>query len=410
MKKMFRFLVIALCASLAFSSCKKDKEEENEEIKFSEKTVEQNKADIQQAGIDLTSELKAMQDGKAFNAILQLSNLQKNGSLKSYVLKSTDVDSKLKGYEVPDELAQTIDEQSGVYVWNNDTQSFEKTAEAKNAVTYKFPYSLNSTSNDCEMNATVEYAANVKNLPAKVTCSLKIGGTECLSLSYVGTFTSEGYPTSVVESFTIDDFSLTTEYNRSDSKFSTAISFLHGTKTLLNTSATIEGALTDANVNKMMEDEVSEEEEYDFYSNVVSKVKFSTQVMNIKFTGDVSTKAFVEIAKAEDQKDPSTITKEDMQKLVDDANNAITCYVYNAKDNAKIADVKFFVVKDDYEDYNGEEFVTIENYVSEPKLVFADESSMSFEDYFEEGFSKLESSFDELMDDLNTSLSKYDLN
>lgn len=410
MKKMFRFLVIALCASLAFSSCKKDKEEENEEIKFSEKTVEQNKADIQQAGIDLTSELKAMQDGKAFNAILQLSNLQKNGSLKSYVLKSTDVDSKLKGYEVPDELAQTIDEQSGVYVWNNDTQSFEKTAEAKNAVTYKFPYSLNSTSNDCEMNATVEYAANVKNLPAKVTCSLKIGGTECLSLSYVGTFTSEGYPTSVVESFTIDDFSLTTEYNRSDSKFSTAISFLHGTKTLLNTSATIEGALTDANVNKMMEDEVSEEEEYDFYSNVVSKVNFSTQVMNIKFTGDVSTKAFVEIAKAEDQQDPSTITKEDMQKMVDDANNAITCYVYNAKDNAKIADVKFFVVKDDYEDYNGEEFVTIENYVSEPKLVFADESSMSFEDYFEEGFSKLESSFDELMDDLNTSLSKYDLN
>ena len=91
MKTVFRFTAIALCACLSFSACKKDKGDDNGEIKNSTKSVEQNKADIQQAGIDLSKELDAMKDGKAFNALLQLANLQKNGELKSFVLKSTDV-------------------------------------------------------------------------------------------------------------------------------------------------------------------------------------------------------------------------------------------------------------------------------------------------------------------------------
>ena len=202
MKTVFRFTAIALCACLSFSACKKDKGDDNGEIKNSTKSVEQNKADIQQAGIDLSKELDAMKDGKAFNALLQLANLQKNGELKSYVLKSTDVDAKLKGFnesEELDELAKTIEEVSGAYVWDAAKGEFTKTGDKTNAVSYKFPYSSKSTSNDCEVEATVGYASNIKNMPANVNCTLKINGTECLKLSYVGVFTNEGYPTSLTE-------------------------------------------------------------------------------------------------------------------------------------------------------------------------------------------------------------------
>ena len=406
MKTIFRFSVLALCACLTFTACKKDKGgKDDEETKFSEKSIEQNKADIQQAGIDFTNELKSMQDSKAINALLQLANLQHNGELKDYVLKSTDVESKLKGYDIPDELANTISEFSGVYVWNAETQTFDKTAASKeNTATYKFPYGIGSQSNDCEINASVEYASNVKNLPAKATCELKINGTKCLGLSYVGTFTDEGYPTSIVESFEIDDFALTTNYTRNNSSFSVGVSFLHGTKTLLNTTTSVEGDLTDENIDKYV-NATDEKTQSEFIYNVVSKLTFSTQVMNIKFVGSVSTKALAELDTQEGEESEIS-SKEDLQKAVDEVNNAIDCYVANTSENTKIADIKLFVVKDDYEDWEGN---IVEDYDVEPKLVFADESSMDFETYFKDGFKDLEKAINDMEKSLEESLQKYGL-
>ena len=416
MKRIFRFSAIALCACLSFTACKKDKGDENNEPKLSEKTVEQNKADIQQAGIDLSKELDAMKDGKAFNALLQLANLQKNGELKSYVLKSTDVDAKLKGFnesEELDELAKTIDEMSGAYEWDAAKGEFTKTGDKTNAVSYKFPYSSKSTSNDCEVEATVGYASNVKNMPANVNCALKINGTECLNLSYVGTFSNEGYPNSITETMTVDDYSLSTNYTRSNSNLTVSISFLHGTKMLLNVSNTIEGNLTDENFDKLMaefsndDDEVEGDVEpaddaadYDLYTNVLSKITFSTQVMNFKFVGSASTQGLAEIAKKMEGQEP--VTQAEMQSLVDAANNAIDCYVLNVDENAKIAMIKLFVVKDEHAE-------TAESYETEPMLVFPDESKMTFEDYFKTGFDKVGEAFENMAKDFQESLEQYGL-
>jgi hypothetical protein len=416
MKTVFRFTAIALCACLSFSACKKDKGDDNGEIKNSTKSVEQNKADIQQAGIDLSKELDAMKDGKAFNALLQLANLQKNGELKSYVLKSTDVDAKLKGFnesEELDELANTIEEMSGAYEWDAAKGEFTKTGDKTNAVSYKFPYSSKSTSNDCEVEATVGYASNIKNMPANVNCSLKINGTECLNLSYVGTFSNEGYPNSITETMTVDDYSLSTNYTRSNSDLKVSVSFLHGTKTLLSVSNTIEGNLTDENFDKLMADfsrdddevdgadvETDDATDYDLYTNVLSKITFSTQVMNFKFVGSAATKSIAELSKKIDEREPAT--QAEVQALVDAANNAIDCYVLNVSENAKIASIKLFVVKDEYDE-------TAERYEAEPMLVFPDESKMTFEDYFKTGFNEVGKAFEDMAKDFQEALEQYDL-
>lgn len=414
MKTVFRFTAIALCACLSFSACKKDKGDDNGEIKNSTKSVEQNKADIQQAGIDLSKELDAMKDGKAFNALLQLANLQKNGELKSYVLKSTDVDAKLKGFnesEELDELANTIEEMSGAYEWDAAKGEFTKTGDKTNAVSYKFPYSSKSTSNDCEVEATVGYASNIKNMPANVNCTLKINGTECLKLSYVGVFTNEGYPTSLTETLSADDYSLSTNYTRSNSKLEVSVSFLHGTTTLLNTSSSIEGNLTDENFDKLMaemnggdDDEVEggddDNVDYDLYTNVLSKITFSTQVMNFKFVGSAATKSIAELSKKIDEREPAT--QAEVQALVDAANNAIDCYVLNVSENAKIASIKLFVVKDEYDE-------TAERYEAEPMLVFPDESKMTFEDYFKTGFNEVGKAFEDMAKDFQEALEQYGL-
>lgn len=416
MKRIFRLSAIALCACLSFTACKKDKGDENNEPKLSEKTVEQNKADIQQAGIDLSKELDAMKDGKAFNALLQLANLEKNGELKSYVLKSTDVDARLKGFnesEELDELAKTIDEMSGEYEWDATKGEFSKKEGQANKVVYKFPYDKTSTNNNCEVVATVGYASNVKNMPANVNCALKINGTECLNLSYVGTFSNEGYPNSITETMTVDDYSLSTNYTRSNSDLKVSVSFLHGTKMLLNVSNTIEGNLTDENFDKLMADfsrdddevdgadvETDDATDYDLYTNVLSKITFSTQVMNFKFVGSASTKGLAEIAKKTEGQEP--VTQAEMQSLVDAANNAIDCYVLNVDENAKIAMIKLFVVKDEHAE-------TAESYETEPMLVFPDESKMTFEDYFKTGFDKVGEAFENMAKDFQESLEQYGL-
>ena len=405
-KTIFKISVLALCASLTFTACKKDKDDDkNGEVKLSEKTVEENKADLQQAGINLSNELKAMQDSKAMDALLQLANLQKNGELKDYALKSTDVDAKLKGYEVPDELSETITEMSGVWEWNATDKEFVKKSDAKDAVTYKFPYDANSSSNNCEVNAKVEYASNVKNMPGKVNCSLKIDGKELLNISYVGSFTNEGYPTSIVETMKIDDFSLSTEYTRSNSKLSVSISFLHGKTTLLNCTNSIEGSLTDENIDKLFADSDEEggddTEDYDFMASVISKATISTQVMNFKFVGSVATKSLAELAKKIDNK-AEVASKEEVENLVKSANDAIDCYVVNVSDNTKIASVKLFVVKDEYAE-------TAESYNAEPMLVFPDETKMTFEDYFKTGFDEVGNAFEDLFKSFEESLDKYGL-
>ena len=410
MKRSFlKFAVIALCAGLTFTACKKDKGgDDNGEIKNSEKTVEQNKADLQQAGINLSNELKAMQDSKAMDALLQLANLQKNKELKAYALKSTDIDAKLKGFsesEELDTLAKTIDEMSGVWEWNATDKDFVKKSESKDAVTYKFPYDANSSSNNCEVNAKVEYASNVKNMPGKVNCSLKIDGKELLNISYVGSFTNEGYPTSIVETMKIDDFSLSTEYTRSNSKLSVSISFLHGKTTLLNCTNSIEGSLTDENIDKLFADSDEEgeddSEDYDFMASVISKATISTQVMNFKFVGSVATKSLAELAKKVDNK-AEVASKEEVENLVKSANDAIDCYVVNVSDNTKIASVKLFVVKD-------EDAETAESYDAEPMLVFPDETKMTFEDYFKTGFEEVGNAFEDLYKSFEESLDKYGL-
>ncbi|MBR5433296.1 MAG: hypothetical protein IK117_02545 [Bacteroidales bacterium] len=405
MKKVFKFTVIALCACLSFSACKKDKGgNDDDEITISKKTVEQNKADLQQAGINLSDELKAMKDGDAFNAILQLANLQKNGELKAYALKSADVESKLKGYEIPDEFAQTISDASGVFEWNAETKEFEQKGELTNAVTYKFPFDASANGNNCEVNAKVDFSSNYKNAPAKVTSTLKINGKECLNFTFTASYTNDGYPNSIVESFKIDDYYCNTEFSRSTSKMSVSISFLHGSKTLLGCSGSVEGDLSDENFDKIMKDDIEDDDA--FYASILKKIGYSAQVMNFKFVSSVSMEDLIAI-----EDDLAKVTsKEDVQKIVDKANNDIDAYVYNMSDNTKIADIKFVVEKEDTRYYVEEmPYPEGDEYTAELRLVFADETSMDFDDYFEKGFEKMEESFNKLLDDYTAALSKYDL-
>ncbi|MBO7125455.1 MAG: hypothetical protein J6V74_06390 [Bacteroidales bacterium] len=400
--RLFKITAIALCACLSFSACKKDKGDDNTVIY----NPEQSKVDIEQAGMELSNELQEMKDGKAFNAILQLANLVNGGELKNYTLKATNVESKLKGYDIPDEFAEEIKENSGLFIWNGE--DFEQAdVQWENKATYKFPFD-DKGENNCEITAEVKFDDNYNNAPKELTTTLKIEGVECLKISFNATYSNE-YPTYVKEAFTIDNYSFESVFNRTNSSISESASFKHGSKILLSCSGEAKGDFNDNNIDRIIEEEGDLDN--DFYASILGKTAFSAQIMNLKMVASALPSDLLKIDEGEN-------TQESMQKFADEVNKYIDCSIVNTSNNSKIADVKVFVEKEVYEygtyewDEDGNyQYITKEgeDYDIIPKLVFADGSTMDFEDYVEKGFDNVKRSFENLFDDLVKVFEKYDL-
>ena len=69
MKHLLKFLFISLLATFVLVSCDKDEDvvEEEQTGDFSPLTVEQNKANLENTGIDLLNEAKALENTEAVN-------------------------------------------------------------------------------------------------------------------------------------------------------------------------------------------------------------------------------------------------------------------------------------------------------------------------------------------------------
>jgi len=402
--RLFKITAIALCACLSFSACKKDKD--NTVIY----NPEQSKVDIEQAGMELSNELQEMKDGKAFNAILQLANLVNGGELKNYTLKATNVESKLKGYDIPDEFAEEIKEYSGLFIWDAASEDFiqDETVQYENKATYKFPFD-GTGNNNCEITAEVKFDDNYNNAPKELTTTLKIEGVECLNISFNAEYSNE-YPTYVKEAFTIDNYSFESVFKRTNSSISESAYFKHNSKILLGCSGEAKGDFNDNIIDKIYKEEGDLEN--DFYASILGKTEFSAQIMNLKMVASALPSDLLKIDEGEN-------TQESMQKVADEVNKYIDCSIVNTSNNSKIADVKVFVEKEVYEydtyDYDEEtgnwQYITKEDedYDIIPKLVFADGSTMDFEDYVEKGFENVQKSFENLYNDLIEVFGKYDL-
>ena len=410
--RLFKITAIALCACLSFSACKKDKGDDNTVIY----NPEQSKVDIEQAGMELSNELQEMKDGKAFNAILRLANLNVKGGneMKNYTLKATNVESNLKGYDIPDEYAEAINEYSGLFIWNAASEDFiqDETVQYENKATYKFPFD-GKGDNNCEITAEVKFDDSYQNAPKELTTTLKIDGVECLNISFNAEYSNE-YPTYVKEAFTIDNYSFESIFKRTNSSISESAYFKHGSKTLLGCSGEAKGDFNDNNINRIIDAEGDLDN--DFYASILGKTEYSAQIMNLKMVASALPSDLLKIDEGDD--DESEYTQEDMQKVADEINKYIDCSIVNTSNNSKIADVKVFVEKEVYEygtyewDEDGNyQYITKEgeDYDIIPKLVFADGSTMDFEDYVEKGFDNVKRSFENLFDDLVKVFEKYDL-
>lgn len=378
---------MALCAGLVFSGCKKD-EEENNEPQFSSNTVEQNKAIIENSGTNLLTNLSDIKDASAFIALTKLSVLlqDENKSASNLCLlnnlKAFSEGKATEGFDVSS-INTYIANYQGVYTYDETTQSFTKT-EATNKVEFIFPYDASST---CNFKVNVAYGSN-PSIPNSITSTMKIDNLQVLSLTFSAEFSENLIPTMLAEALTIDDYTMGMELSRTNTNADIDYFINKGTTTLMKYTTALEGDMSDntlisaySNQNTTAEgestDESSDFEEIEQMSNIVSKITLSAQIMDIKLVASADTKEIVEIARQAEQFEDNDVppSKAQMDDICTNLNNTFSCYAMQVSENARIANIKFFSAAT--EDYG------VSYYEPEPRFEFGDNTTSTFDAYFE---------------------------
>jgi len=290
--KTKNFFLFMLLASFLFISCNDDDKGGNS---WSEATVEENKGSIEEEGLKMLDEMRAMEDepaietNAAFIGFLdQADPFEMNEGLKSINLKADyifgvnyaladfngeDVNGIFKSItltsvnEDPETVQALYDELVGVYSWNSNMDYWEY-VKTGSVIRFEFPSTETGTTNDASYVITfLGYTGTVidpeleGNLPLEVSAELKVGSDLYTGFYLDVVYNADGYPTLIETSLIVGEFKMEAKAsNNNNTQFETSYTFTHNEDILMNLFLGVGGNWNKDNI----EDNVSEETRY-FY-------------------------------------------------------------------------------------------------------------------------------------------------
>lgn len=298
MKKLY-YLLLTIVFVGFISSC--DKEEEVTDEPKPEETIvtpEESKANLEQDGLDLLSELQAIeqsqsvQTGTAMVNFMDLADPFAGNTGAAKILKMAEpvfdfVNIERGGIkpiykamknptEDPESFQEAFNMASGIYEWNASTSSWDYT-DSGNSVLFKFPSTETGTTNNAylEIKDYVGYTGSVPyidpadysgDLPQAVKVEMGVDGAAVLLYTLAVDYSSEGIPESVSTSLSFDGYTMAFAVNNNAANTEAGFehSFTHGDKTLMAAGAGVKGNWTESNVDANIRTETHTEYEWDF--------------------------------------------------------------------------------------------------------------------------------------------------
>lgn len=445
MRKSFYSLAIAM-AMVTIVSCNKEK---NPEEKFSPLTVEENKANIEDAGIDMVDEVSQLSNSEATVAFVELGTLletsdpfdddsetvtQKLPSVLKAVTELNEDPSATAGvfktmksaYELnedPETIQEVWEMLLGTYDWNATAEDWDYT-EGGDKVIFNFPSSETSTSNDASL--TIHSYAGVViatplddeysgDLPTALNAELKIGETSVASYIFAAEYNSEGVPSKIASDLTISDFVFALDITNTTSEVSANYKLTHGETIILDLGAGAKGTFTEENVNanthttsrldyeynpttQEYEEVTRYEEEVDF-EEIVNSANAHFRIMNLAIKGEIDIKGIADKEQelyADDESEDFDYETAD-SLMVEEINKYLNLRLVYEDSNEILAKVEAYIKTETYGS-NGEEY---EDKNIDFRLIFGDDSRADAETYFGDGFSDFVDAVNDLIDDLN---------
>lgn len=395
--KKIPFIALFAASSMLVFSCNKDEtvEPEIEFVdEFSELTPEENKAKLEDNGIELIREMEGLKDVSAIETAVNLANLlsylgdseasaggrmmHSFRSLQEGTGSPKEIFSTMRlAADVPSGDPQSIQEffdtYAGTYNWVAASEEWSYTEGGKDVI-FKFPATESGSTNNAVFSMRDYQGTTISNpieesysgdLPTRLVMDMTVDGSKVMDYRFAATYNSAGEPASLDISLTLAPYTFTIQQAYTAEAANIDYSLKKDAKLLMAFGANTKGNNFDA-------DNLSHGEPQE----IVEEVSAYFQLMNIKIAGTVDVKNLTDgLAQIDYENDAEAVQKE-----VDLYNQHYKLQVYYADSKLKIADTEFYYYTG-VSEWSGEEYEAVEL-----RLVFADDSKSDLETYFNTGF------------------------
>ena len=300
--KRLPFTILITLFSIVFYSC--DKEDTNTGL-----TSEEASAAINSNINEISADIVEMAESDGINGMIDL--------MESYIFTAREddaVDVKLQiseifqdfvtgpSEEVADDEVESFDDIKGLYVWNFETEMFDKSASAFFIV--QFPTEESSTNNaefkitQLELEEIIDeyYDGYVDEylVPSLIEAQLKINEKVAISLDLNVDWSSDGYPNLANIALVVEPFTLTIGFDDLQTKSSSLLAMLKmNDKNILGIDVDLEFETELKEYLTVMEGDI-------LYNNLRVKGRASDSEYNEDINESIDIEIFIDEEKAGD--------------------------------------------------------------------------------------------------------------
>lgn len=269
MKKKLLVIGLYSLTSVMMFSCKKDDPTPvTTELptKFSSKSTEENKAQLETNGIQLINDLEALKTSKGVEAVSSLSTFMNSGgssmrkssagnllsaikNLRQGTGSSDGVFTSMRLSQEYGSIKEVYYNNAGTYTWNTSINDFDY-VQGGNQIIYKFPSTETGTSNNAVLTikdyqgivtSTTYLNGYTGDLPTKLLMDLTVDGSKVLDYTFGATYNDAGEPTSVNSKLTVAPFAFSVSMTNNTEVAGFEYSFTKDSKILISFGASAKG-------------------------------------------------------------------------------------------------------------------------------------------------------------------------
>jgi hypothetical protein len=432
----FLFFLFVFFAVITLS-CKKDKDTGAE--KFSTLTVEQNKASVENAGIDLVTTMTEMKSIQTVDVLFNLGDLLSNaGTKKAVFSKESKIISTLETFvsaakgekklndvfvamasakdlaDDPQSIQEFWDTNVGTYNWNPGLNDFDITLGGDKFI-FLFPSSDVAATNDATFTIYNYEGVIISNpldedytgdLPIGVNADLKVGSKTLVTYLFSASYNTDGVPNAIASDLTIENYKFEIDISNDTKLVSVNFKFLQDNKVIMDMGAAGKGLFTQANIDASTH---THSETYTYISDyvwnsntqswdpvytsyvdtweetdgeeILNSANAHFQLFNVAIRGEINVKGLVDQLKLIDTDlSNEVITSEEADALyAQNINKYLNLRLVNTTSNEIMAKAQAYVVNET--DYYGNAYTSVDL-----RLTFADGSPIDVQTYFDSGF------------------------
>jgi hypothetical protein len=397
-------------------------------------TAEQNKAILQQSGLDMLNQMNDAKDMKTIDNAIYFTDLMNQSNpfetakpqtilplkvmyaLRDFRLSGDQVAvysalREAKSLEDDTTIEMAFNDIKGTYTWNAADKKWDKTDGAD--LVLKFPATKTALTNNATY--TVQYTPYTGtvlakelegNTPKKIVAKLEINGLTLTQFNFDGDYNSDGVPNMLEANLRVENYNFNTLLTLTSAKVAYSYAFTHNTKNILAMGTSLTGNFTKAHLESLNDNSVEKVEDL---TKIATSMNAYIQVLNVKLDGNANVQGLSDDLTAAGG---SEKVDENKAKAVEILNKNLTLKAYYTDRNATIGHSEFYVkpYSNTYTTYeynpNTQQYEQVTKTESgeniDLRLVFEDASKADLETYFSTGFDKVQNDFTQFLKDLES--------